>query len=448
MKELSTYVKIAISLAIAYSFYPHDSSRQLPAFVSSPLTQLQQWFYDVIRPRMERNVIAVPEVFMTTPEIIANRGYPVEIHHVITDDGYILELHRIPFGKRDTHQHNSTFQRRAVFLQHGMMGTDHFWLVTSNNNSLAFLLADHGYDVWLGNSRGNTYARKHINLNPDKDEAFWDFSWDEMGQYDIPASLDYVLNVTGQEKLAAYFGYSLGCSVFFMSATQYPRINDQVDIMIGLGPTVSVAHLNNYFRYMAPFVNIYQLYQRLFGIGEVHTNDGVLHSLTRFICETSELGAKFGYLWLSQIFGYSDVFDQMDYYRLIGHYPAGGSANTMVHLLQNYNFGESFLKFDYGPERNLERYGTPYPPEYNLTLVTAPVFLVHADNDPFAPPQDVAWLKGKLGNLKGSLRVPSPTFSHGDFVWSPRVAELVHKPAIDLLPSPFIHKETYAHISA
>lgn len=80
-----------------------------------------------------------------------------------------------------------------------------------------------------------------------------------MGQYDIPASIDYVLNATGQEKLAAYFGYSLGCSVFFMGASQYPRINDQVDIMIGLGPTVSVAHLNNYFRYMAPFVNIYQV---------------------------------------------------------------------------------------------------------------------------------------------------------------------------------------------
>lgn len=81
-----------------------------------------------------------------------------------------------------------------------------------------------------------------------------------MGRYDIPASIDYVLNVTGQEKLAAYFGYSLGCSVFFMSAAQYPRMNDHVDIMIGLGPTVSVAHLNNYFRYMAPFVNIYQVF--------------------------------------------------------------------------------------------------------------------------------------------------------------------------------------------
>lgn len=47
--------------------------------------------------------------------------------------------------------------------------------------------------------------------------------------------------------------------------------------------------------------------------------------------------------------------------------------------------GESFLYFDFGPAENLKRYGRVDPPEYNLTLVTAPVYLVHADNDPFAP---------------------------------------------------------------
>lgn len=44
----------------------------------------------------------------------------------------------------------------------------------------------------------------------------------------------------------------------------------------------------------------------------------------------------------------------------------------------------------------------------------------------------------RLGNLKGAMKVNSPTFSHGDFVWSPRLAELVNLPVIDLLPSPFI----------
>ncbi|KAK5982529.1 Ab-hydrolase associated lipase region, partial [Trichostrongylus colubriformis] len=43
-----------------------------------------------------------PEVEMTVPEIIRYWGYPVEIHYAVTQDGYILELHRIPHGKAGT----------------------------------------------------------------------------------------------------------------------------------------------------------------------------------------------------------------------------------------------------------------------------------------------------------------------------------------------------------
>lgn len=83
-----------------------------------------------------------------------------------------------------------------------------------------------GYDVWFGNSRGNTFAKNHTTLSV-SDVEFWRFSFDQMAAYDIPASVDYVLKVNGASSLI-YVGHSQGTTIGLAAMAQNKRLQDKV----------------------------------------------------------------------------------------------------------------------------------------------------------------------------------------------------------------------------
>lgn len=117
---------------------------------------------------------------------------------------------------------------------HGLLCSSADWIITGPENGLAYILAEEGYDVWMGNQRGNTWSRKHVKLNPNKSK-FWDFSWHEIGYYDLPAMIDYVLNVTGKNKLS-YVGHSQGTAAFFVMTSEKPEYNKKINLMSALAP--------------------------------------------------------------------------------------------------------------------------------------------------------------------------------------------------------------------
>lgn len=72
---------------------------------------------------------------------------------------------------------NSTIQQRqkVIYLQHGLQDSSDTWVINDVELAPGFILADQGYDVWVGNSRGNFYSSPLINT---KIRDFWNFTFD------------------------------------------------------------------------------------------------------------------------------------------------------------------------------------------------------------------------------------------------------------------------------
>lgn len=147
-------------------------------------------------------------------DLTESRDLEFEYHHVTTEDGYILELHRI--YQNDENQDSNSTTKPVFFMQHGVFASSESY-VLANDRSSAFVFANLGYDVWLGNSRGSMYSKNHTTLDPTGPE-FLNFSFWELGKYDNPAMIDYVLNETGHDQLT-YMGHSEGTSSMFTSLT-------------------------------------------------------------------------------------------------------------------------------------------------------------------------------------------------------------------------------------
>ncbi|KAF8973172.1 triacylglycerol lipase [Flammula alnicola] len=172
-------------------------------------------------------------------ELCSMYGYTHEEHVVLTKDGYLLGLHRLPsrMGEKKRHPGHST-GKPVVYLHHGLLMNSEVWVcLTDARRSLPFVLAEQGYDVWLGNNRGNKYSKKSIRHGPNSTK-FWDFSMDDFAWHDIPDSINHILEVTKAETLS-YIGFSQGTAQAFAALSIHPRLNDKVNVFIALAPAMS-----------------------------------------------------------------------------------------------------------------------------------------------------------------------------------------------------------------
>jgi pimeloyl-ACP methyl ester carboxylesterase len=83
----------------------------------------------------------------------------------------------------------------------------------------------------------------HTTLSPDS-EDYWDFSWDEMAAYDMPACIDAVLNRTASSSLI-WVGHSQGTMISFGGLIHNPAYQEKVSLLIQLAPVAYLSHIDS-----------------------------------------------------------------------------------------------------------------------------------------------------------------------------------------------------------
>ncbi|XP_059487749.1 lipase 3-like [Neocloeon triangulifer] len=356
-----------------------------------------------------------PDVGRPTPDMIVRQGYKAETHQVTTEDGYVLQMHRIP---------SNSPGGEPVFLQHGLLSSSADWVELGPESGLAYILNEQGYDVWMGNARGNTYSRNHVSLSP-ASSKFWQYTFNECGMFDLPAEIDYVLETTNYTQLT-YIGHSMGTTMFWVLASTRPEYNAKIKQMHALSPVAFMKNVKTPIRLITPFASIGGWFTSMIGVNEFAPSNFFTEYIGRRLCRdgavTQSVCSNITFL----LFGFnSRQLNETALPVIYSHTPAGVSTKTLLHFSQLIN-SDRFCKYDHGSKANMQEYKTAYPPDYQLERITAPVYLHYSSNDWMSELIDVVKLCKSLKNCRGMYKVPLEEFNHLDFLWAIDVRHLLY----------------------
>ncbi|KAL6954893.1 sterol esterase [Sarracenia purpurea var. burkii] len=345
---------------------------------------------------------------------ITIHGYECQEYEVTTDDGYILSVQRIPQGRVG----GGTNKKLPVILQHGLFLDGRTWVLNSPDQNLGFILADRSFDVWIANTRGTHFSRRHVSRNPTS-LKFWDWSWDDLAAHDLPAVIDLVFNQTGQK--VNYVGHSQGTLIALALFSQAKQI-DKVNSVALLSP---IAYLSFIPEAIIAKGLIAQVPSEI-GFGEFDPTVPYVQEFVGTLC------AKSGFDCFDVASAFTGINcclngSVLDVFLKYELQPT--ATKNLLHYAQTARDG-IFRKYDYGNFiENEFHYGKTTPPVYDLSAIprNLPLFLSYGGRDLLSDVLDVQTL------LK-ALKLHDPdklsvqyikNYAHLDFIFGVNAKDVV-----------------------
>ncbi|OQR76477.1 lipase member K-like [Tropilaelaps mercedesae] len=388
-------------------------------------------FHDVNRTAKRVREDVVEEINMSLTQLVAHRGFDLEVHNVSVGDGWTVTVHRIVPAKvavpglgssqADGSSSSRSMAKAPVLVPSFLLGSSGFWLTAGRNTSLVYILADGGFDVWLGNYRGNSLYARHERTNySEETESPWAFTVNDHALYDTPAQIDYILAVTGQPKLHLV-GMSQGSISTIQMLSLRPEYNNKVLAFASLAGARSLTSADQlpFIKYIVCLVanhlkpdeilpwdeNFASLVQGAEDEGFQLVKD--LIGMTPHYADLSKLS-----LWLKYLPGGTSTWALRYYHDL---------WNSSKIRMDNSSKAELVQTFDYGPRGNMRRFNSESPIMMNVEHLKVPTKVYFSSGDLYCTAEENWKLVNSLpANTTEYLFIDDLNYSHYNFALNDR----------------------------
>lgn len=385
--------------------------------------------------------------------MITRSGYKYKTYDAVADDGYITIVTHLINPRADHRflrqppvlvEHGGTIDPTAYLIGSSIQHHPEPWPrrlqdgpITSWNRSLAFVLANNGFDVWLAETRGSNDENKRriksktaqsivFGRNQGKNltvgeqlkelerKDYWDFSQDDIIAHELKSHIDLVLRETGSKRLNLMtFSLSTPTSLAFFSIR--PDYVPKIQGYVSMSPIVSGQGVNKLIKFIMEGVCPVLPAK----MGTMLVSDLLFTQPIREIILALSKSPAFRYTgvkgFVTLIMGPSAKYQTLLDLNVMGHMLRQLSFKEAQQLCQQMK-ANKLQKYDYGPLKNRLVYGQRDPPVYDLSNLGLEDWIIVAGaNDKLAPIEVMDHLV-KIVNPKPSARLIAPGLNHLDMI--------------------------------
>ncbi|KAL6509178.1 hypothetical protein OROGR_022488 [Orobanche gracilis] len=362
----------------------------------------------------------VPPDGMCSTAAVATHGFQCQEYSVTTGDGYILSVQRIPEGRSG----GDVRPRQPVLLHHGLLVDGMTWLKGSPEQSLAMMLADNGYDVWISNTRGTRFSRRHVSLDPIHPK-FWDWTWGDLVSHELPSVIDFIHKKTGQR--IHFAGHSMGTLIALVSLSEGKFKNVKSAAL--LSPIAYTSNITSPLL-QAAAKSLFGEIGAIFGVAEFDPKGLEAADFIQSLCAIVECDDL-----VTALTGRNCCLNKTIFANFVKDDPQSTATKNLVHFSQSVRSGV-LSKYDYGTHKNRQIYGAAQPPVYDLSKIPPdfPLFISYGGQDALTNIKDVDRLLDTLKSThdKDKMQVQYiKEYAHVDFIMGVNAYDRVYNHIID-----------------